>query len=98
MAAPGEPGDTGIAARFLVDRAGDLDRAGKVDCLVQQRLDGDAAGRQFALHVAVAAPPEAAVTDLPTEGIDGPADRKSVVQGKSVWGRVDAGGRRIIKQ
>src|SRR5690606_35749578 len=72
-AAAGEIGNAAIAARFLVDRSGDLDRARKPRRHLDQRFRGDDRRRDSALHVAGAAAIDPAVADGAGEGFDGPA-------------------------
>ena len=69
----GEVGDAAIAARFLVGRGADLDRAGETGMGVDEGFGGDDGGRDAAFHVAGAAAIDAAIPDLTAEGIGGPA-------------------------
>ena len=69
----GEIGDAAIAARFLVGRGGDLDGAAKAGAGGDEGLGGDDGGGQPALHVAGAAPVDAATVDFAAEGVAGPA-------------------------
>ena len=66
----GQVGDPGEAAGFLVHRAGDLDRPGKRDAGLEDRLDRDHRSGDAALHVAGAAAVHLAVADLAGEGVD----------------------------
>ncbi|MNS58488.1 hypothetical protein D3C72_914100 [compost metagenome] len=72
-AALGQIGDAAVTARFLVHRAGNLQRAGQGQAGIDQGLDRDDGGGQPALHVAGATAIDAAVLHLAAEGIDGPA-------------------------
>ena len=91
-------GDAAEAARFLVDRAGNLDRARKIRIDVHERLDGDDRGGEPALHVAGAAAIDLAVRDHAGEGIDRPAvaglddvDVRVEMDGRSARPAVEAG-------
>ena len=68
-----EVGDAAEAARFLVDCAGNLDRAREIRPAFQEGLDRDDRGGEPALHVAGAAAIDPAIGNGPTERIDRPA-------------------------
>ena len=68
-----QPGDSAIAAGFLVDGAGDLQSPGQLGATFQEGLDGDDRSGQAALHVAGAAPEHLAVTDLARPRIHAPS-------------------------
>ena len=69
----GEVRDPGVAAQFLIDRAGDLERALEPDARGQNALQRDHRSREPALHVAGAAAVQAAALDHARERVDGPA-------------------------
>src|SRR4051812_34067997 len=69
----GEIADAAITARFFVDRAGNLERAGKADALFDDRLDGNDRCGESAFHVAGAAAVDLAVLHDAGERIDAPA-------------------------
>ena len=73
VALPRQVGDAAEAAGFLVDRAGNLDGAGKIRVDLHEGFDRDDRGGEPALHVAGAAAIDPAVADDAGEGIDGPA-------------------------
>ena len=66
-------GDAAEAAGFLVGRAGNLDRAGKIRIDLHEGFDRDDRCGQPALHVAGAAAIDPAVADDAGERIDAPA-------------------------
>src|SRR3546814_14346488 len=91
------------AARLELDQAqrgGDLARAGELSYgtipqLQKQLADAEGATKGAMLREEVTDDDIAAVVSR-WPGI--PVDRKSVVEGKSVAGRVDLGGRRFLKK
>ena len=87
----GEPGDAGMAARLLVDRAGQLERAREPDALREDALERDHRGRDAALHVAGAAAVQPAVADHAGERVDAPAVAR--LDDVEVAVEVDAAGR-----
>ena len=64
--------DAAIAARLLVDRARNFERAGKTDAFVEDRFDRDDGCGEAALHVAGAAAIDAPVADRAGERIERP--------------------------
>ncbi len=72
-AALGEVGDAAVTAGFLVRGGGDLDGSGEIGVGGREGLGGDDGGGEPALHVAGAAPPDAALVQLAPERIAGPA-------------------------
>jgi hypothetical protein len=72
-AALGQIMHAAVAARFLIDGARDLERAGELCAQIDEDFHGDDGSRESALHVARAAAEEFALTHGAGKGIDGPA-------------------------
>ena len=83
-----EVADAAVAARFLVDGTGDLQRAGEADAFLEDRFDRDDRCREAALHVARAAAVDPTVAHDAGERIDRP--RRAGLDDVDVRVEVDA--------